>query len=153
MMVFLAMSLIFAMVYPLASSAARSAIIYNQTIALAQHKVDQLRAFTWFGQNMSSPATCTTLSNQLVSTGVANSCSGSGPITCSFANQDSIVANGTNAASGLLPYGSTATFTITPDSGVPAGQVFTIAVVLSWSGGGIPAGSVTLPAKITQMSP
>ena len=153
MMVFLAMALIFGMVYPLATSASRSATTYDQSISLAQHKIDQLRGFNWNGQNMATASACSTLSTKLVNTGLADSCSGTGPITCSFASVDHVVANGTTATSGLLPAGSTATFTLSAATGVPSGQAYSASVALAWTGGGIPAGSLTMPAEITQLNP
>lgn len=152
LIVFLMMTLVFAAVFPVALSAAKTSDNYAQAAQIAQHKIDQMRAVGYSGLNY----------NGLLSSALID------PVpsppgqtqTYHFENIDNLISNGGNT--GYFPPGSTGTITVRDYAAYaasqnaggylpPAGTVDYVTVTLTWTGAGTQSGTYSASAMIVQM--
>ena len=146
LIIFTMMTLMFGAVLPIAVRGAKHGNNYSQAAALAQRKVDQLRA-VGYGRLFDNSAG--TAKNQLLAQNIINDQNGtSDPInggSYDFTAIDHLTGNG-----GFFPPGSTGTIAISPYAGTPAGQMAQVKVTITWTGN-VP-GSYTVSALIISMS-
>ena len=147
LIIFTMMTLMFGAVLPIAVRGANHGNNYSQAAALAQRKVDQLRA-AGYGRLFDGGAgpALTQLAAQKIVNGQIGP---SDPInggTYDFTAQDHLTGNG-----GFFPPGSTGTIAISPYAyaGTTAGQVAQVKVTITWTGK-VP-GSYTVSALIISM--
>jgi len=145
LIIFTMMTLMFGAVLPIAVRGANHGNNYSQAAALAQRKIDQLRAagysrlFDDGGRNGNSAFT--KLFAQKVVDG-QNGASGAGGGSYDFTTQDNLTGAG-----GFFPAGSTGTITVVPDA--QAAGVAQVTVTITWTGT-VP-GSYTVSALIISM--
>lgn len=151
LIVFLMMTLVFAAVFPMALSAAKTSDNYSQAAQIAQHKIDQMRA-AGFGSLSYAGLTGASIIDSIPPTGPT--------AIYHFEGVDNLVSNGAN--NGYFPPGSTGTITIQDynayatakgvSSGLPpAGAVDYVTVTLTWTGGGVHGGTYSASAMIAQI--
>ncbi len=144
LVIFTMMTLMFGAVLPIAVRGASHGNNYSQAAALAQRKVDQLRAAGY--SHVSDPGDGTAytqlFAQKIVDGQIGTSSAGVG--TYDFTTQDHLTGNG-----GFFPPGSTGTITISPYTGTPSGQVAQATVTITWTGN-VP-GSYTVSALIISM--
>ncbi len=144
LIIFTMMTLMFGAVLPIAVRGANHGNNYSQAAALAQRKVDQLRAAGYGRLFDGSAGTAKDqLSAQKIVDGQNGPSDASGG-SYDFTAQDHLTGNG-----GFFPPGSTGTITVSPYAGTSAGQVAQVTVTITWTGN-VP-GSYTVSALIISM--
>ena len=146
LIIFTMMTLMFGAVLPVAVHGAQHGDNYSQAAAIAQRKIDQLRA-AGFNRlfDGGGGSALAQLSAQNVVDGQI------GPTNPAGGTYDFTTIDHLTGAGGFFPAGSTGTITINNSyNGVPAGNVAQITVTINWTGT-VP-GNYTVSALIISMS-
>lgn len=142
MMIFLAMVLMFAAVFPIAVRGSIFGNDYAQAVALCQHKMDQLRQETYskLGNTGSVLYNDSVIDQSAVPTTL--------PYSYTFTNCDNL--------SSFFPTGASApsgTILISQDPNVSSGNVYDVTVTITWDSPNNGVSSYSLHAMIVKNEP
>ncbi len=144
LIIFTLMVLMFGAVLPIAVRGASHGNNYSQAAALAQRKVDQLRA-AGYGRLFDGGGG--TAKDQLSAQNIVDGQNGTSD--ANGGSYDFTTVDHLTGAGGFFPPGSTGTITISPYAGTASGQVAQVTVTITWTGS-VP-GSYTVSALIISM--
>lgn len=150
LVVFAMMALMFGAVFPMSVRGAQYSGNYTQAVGLAQHKLDQLRA-AGYTQLFAPTGSTGLISRNLIN--AVNPDDTPQLRSYDFTTSDALVSDGVTR--GYYPLGSRGTVTVAPytSGGVPAGSLAWVTVTISWTGGGVSNGSVSVSALVAKAAP
>lgn len=157
LMILLMMITMFAAAFPLVVRSANYSNNYTQAAFLAQHKIDQIRAAGW-DKTVDTSKLSGSNDMTLVSSSTGSSMTSLGIIDPgqSYSSSGGYTFTSVDGLTGYFPAGSSGAVTIqpyAPATGCSSGATCSMAqivVTISWTGGGLNAGSYKLVALMFQ---